>query len=79
MRPGTWMQRCEDRESPWWSLSVGQSGRVRNFINEEMEFLGPMRSSEVEEVQLRIVAMVRQLEQQGQITIVRGDYDDELV
>ena len=31
------------------------SERVRNFITEEMEFLGPMRVSEVEEVQLRIV------------------------
>ncbi len=52
------------------------SERVRNFINEEMEFLGPMRLSEVEEVQLRIVQQVRQLEEQGQITIVRGDADD---
>ncbi|MGB1893027.1 MAG: flagellar motor switch protein FliG [Candidatus Latescibacterota bacterium] len=55
------------------------SERVRNFINEEMEFLGPMRLSEVEEVQLRIVQQVRQLEEQGQITIVRGDADDQFV
>ena len=49
------------------------SERVRTFITEEMEFQGPMRLSEVEEVQLRIVQQVRQLEEQGQITIVRGD------
>ena len=55
------------------------SERVRTFITEEMEFLGPMRLSEVEEVQLRIVQQVRQLEQQGQITIVRGDSDDTFV
>ena len=55
------------------------SERVRNFITEEMEFLGPMRVSEVEEVQLRIVQQVRQLEEQGQITIVRGDTDDQFV
>ncbi len=55
------------------------SERVRNFINEEMEFLGPMRLSEVEEVQLRIVQQVRQLEEQGQITIVCGDADDQFV
>ena len=49
------------------------SERVRTFITEEMEFLGPMRLSEVEEVQLRIVQQVRQLEDQGQVTLVRGD------
>lgn len=55
------------------------SERVRGFIAEEMEFLGPMRLSEVEEVQLRIVQNVRQLEEQGQISIVRGDSDDTFV
>ena len=55
------------------------SERVRTFITEEMEFLGPMRLSEVEEVQLRIVQQVRQLEEQGQITIVRGEGEDQFV
>jgi flagellar motor switch protein FliG len=55
------------------------SERVRTFITEEMEFQGPMRLSEVEEVQLRIVQQVRQLEEQGQITIVRGDSDEAFV
>ncbi|MBT5057269.1 MAG: flagellar motor switch protein FliG [Gemmatimonadetes bacterium] len=55
------------------------SERVRNFIIEEMNFLGPMRLSEVEEVQLRIVHTVRQLEGQGELTIVRGDADDLFV
>ena len=48
------------------------SERVRTFI-------GPMRLSEVEEVQLRIVQQVRQLEEQSQVTIVRGDSDDQFV
>ena len=55
------------------------SEEVRTFITEEMEFLGPMRLSEVEEVQLRIVQQVRRLEEQGQITIVRGATDDVFV
>jgi len=55
------------------------SGRVRTFITEEMEFLGPMRVSEVEEVQMRIVQVVRQLEEQGQVTIVKGDAEDSFV
>ena len=55
------------------------SDRVRNFIQEEIEFLGPMRLSEVEEVQLRIVQKVRQLEEQGQIAVVRGGGEDTFV
>ena len=53
--------------------------RVRQFIQEEMDFLGPMRLSEVEEVQLRIVQLARHLEEQGQITITRGDANEQFV
>ena len=55
------------------------SERVRTSITEQIEELGPMRLSEVEGVQLRIVQQVRQLEEQGQITIVRGDSRDAWV
>jgi flagellar motor switch protein FliG len=37
-----------------------------------VELLGPMRLREVEQVQLRIVQLVRRLEEEGRITIVRG-------
>ncbi len=60
-------------------IMSNMSERVRAFMQEEMEFMGPMRLSEVEEVQLRIVQHVRQLEEQGQITIVRNDSDDQFV
>ena len=55
------------------------SERVRTFITEEMAFQPPMRLSEVEEVQLRIVQQVRQLEEQGQVAIMKGDSDDQFV
>ena len=55
------------------------SERVRDYIEEEMEFLGPMRLSEVEDIQLRVVQKVRQLEEQGQVRIVRGPAHDEFV
>jgi len=55
------------------------SEKVRNFITEEMGFMGPMRLSEVEEVQLRIVKQVRHLEEEGKVTIIKGDYDDKFV
>ena len=55
------------------------SERVRTFITEEMEFQGPMRLSEVEAIQLRIVQQVRQLEEQGQVRIIRGETEDAFV
>ena len=55
------------------------SERVRQFIVDELKFIGPMRLSEVEEVQLRIVQIVRELEQKGELTIVRGDAADSFV
>jgi flagellar motor switch protein FliG len=55
------------------------SEQARQKVREEMEFIGPMRLSEVEEVQLRIVLKVRQLEKQGQITVARGGTNDQLI
>lgn len=48
------------------------SERVATMIQEEMEYTGPMRLSVVEEAQQRIVEVVRRLEEEQQIVIVRG-------
>ena len=55
------------------------SERVGTMMKEEMDFSGPVRMSDVEEVQLRIVQTVRQLEEAGQVTIVRGDTSDQFI
>ena len=55
------------------------SERVGTMIKEEMEFSGPVRMSDVEDIQLRVVQTVRQLEEAGQVTIVRGDTSDTFV
>jgi len=55
------------------------SERVGTMMKEEMDFSGPVRMSDVEEVQLRIVQTVRQLEEAGQVTIVRGDSNDQFI
>ena len=55
------------------------SERVGTMIKEEMQFSGPVRMSDVEDVQLRIVQTVRQLEEAGQVTIVRGESTDTFV
>ncbi|MBN1293084.1 MAG: flagellar motor switch protein FliG, partial [Candidatus Latescibacteria bacterium] len=48
------------------------SERVATMIQEEMDYAGPMRLSVVEEAQQRIVEVVRRLEEEQQIVIVRG-------
>lgn len=45
------------------------SERVATMIREEMEYLGPMRLSDVEKSQEGIVAAVRRLEDQGEVVI----------
>ena len=39
---------------------------------EEMEIMGPVRLRDVEEAQSRIVAVIRRLEDAGEIIIARG-------
>ena len=60
-------------------ILVNMSDRIRTFMQEEMDFMGPMRLREVEDVQLRIVQKARQLEDQGQLNIVRGQAEDTFV
>jgi len=56
------------------------SERVGVMIKEEMEFMGPMRLSDVEAAQQRIVEAVRRLEEDGQIVISgRGGKEDVIV
>ena len=55
------------------------SEEARASVAEEMEFQGPMRLSDVEETQLRIVQQVRVLEEQGQVKIVRSDSEHSFV
>lgn len=56
------------------------SERVGVLVKEEIEFMGPMRLSDVEAAQQRIVETVRRLEEEGQIVIAgRGGKDDVIV
>ena len=57
--------------------NLGEEGAEK--MKEEMKFSGPVRMSDVEEVQLRIVQTVRQLEEDGKITVVRGETRDKFV
>ena len=48
------------------------SQRAAQALTEEMEFMGPVRLKDVEDAQQRIVAVIRRLEESGEIIIDRG-------
>lgn len=54
------------------------SERMGKMIRDELEYMGPVRVRDVEEVQQKIVATIRNLEERGEIVISRGG-GDELV
>ena len=55
------------------------SKRMVETFAEEMEYLGPVRLRDVEEAQSRIVAVIRHLEDAGEIVLARGGGDDIIV
>lgn len=55
------------------------SERVKVMIEEEMEFMGPTRLSDVEAAQSRIVEIVRRLEEEGQVIISGRGGKEEII
>jgi flagellar motor switch protein FliG len=58
------------------------SERARTMIQEEIEFMGPTRLRNVEEAQQKIVAVIRRLEEAGELIVSgrgQGDADEILV
>lgn len=76
-------------ESSQWAMSLkgaseelkekilgNMSKRAGDMLREEMDYLGPVRLSDVEAVQQQIVDIVRRLEDIGDLTL-HGDADEE--
>ena len=55
------------------------SSRLADMIREDMEFMGPVRIKDVEEVQQAVVDKVRELEDRGEIVIARAGGDEVIV
>lgn len=55
------------------------SKRAQENLHEDMEYLGPVRLRDVEDCQQRIVAVVRTLEDRGEVIIARGGGDEIIV
>jgi flagellar motor switch protein FliG len=59
-------------------VMTNMSERAAENLDEEITLLGPVRLKTVEESQAKVVQVIRQLEESGQIVIQRGS-DDEFV
>jgi len=58
---------------------ANMSARAADLIREDMEYMGPVRLSDVENAQQRIVDIVRRLEEAGEIIISGRGGDSDLV
>ena len=54
------------------------SSRVRENIEQDIQFLHNIRMRDVEEAQQKIVGVIRQLEEAGEIVIAKGEEDEIL-
>jgi len=55
------------------------SKRAAALLQEEMEYLGPVRASNVEQVQQQIVDIIRRLEDAGEITVHANEEEERFV
>jgi flagellar motor switch protein FliG len=55
------------------------SERAAKILREDMEAMGPVRLRDVEEAQVEMVIVAKDLAAKGEITIAEGDGEDELV
>jgi flagellar motor switch protein FliG len=61
-------------------IFTNMSERARELLQEELQYMGPVRLREVEAAQARVVAVVKQLEDQGEIIMSgRGGVEEVLV
>jgi flagellar motor switch protein FliG len=60
-------------------IFINMSKRAVETLQEEMDYLGPVRLRDVEEAQQRIVNTIRKLEEVGEIIIARGGEDEIVV
>jgi flagellar motor switch protein FliG len=55
------------------------SSRASEMIKEEIELMGPVRVSDVDEAQRRIIEVAQQLEDQEEISMTRGSSEDMVI
>jgi flagellar motor switch protein FliG len=60
-------------------ILTNMSKRAADMLLEEIEYLGPVRLSEVEAMQQQIVDTIRRLEDAGEITVHGDDEEEEFI
>ena len=55
------------------------SKRAADMLREEMDYLGPVRLSNVEQVQQQIVDIIRTLEDTGEITLQNNEEEEQFI
>lgn len=55
------------------------SERAKTMLQDDMEYMGPVRAKDVQESQTKIVSVIRKLEEAGEIMIRRGGSEDEYI
>lgn len=60
-------------------ITGNMSKRAAEMLNEDIEYMGPVRIREVEDAQQRIVNVIRELEESGEIVIARGGESEVIV
>lgn len=66
-------------EAVYTTIFSNMSERASEMLKEDIEFMGPVRISTVEEAQQKVVGVIRRLEEAGEIVISRGDQDGVIV
>jgi flagellar motor switch protein FliG len=60
-------------------ITSNLSSRAAETLIEEVDLLGAVRLTQVEEAQQSVIRKIRQLEEQGQIVVHRSGSEEELV
>ncbi|MFA6989267.1 MAG: flagellar motor switch protein FliG [Candidatus Gastranaerophilaceae bacterium] len=55
------------------------SERARQMLQDDMEYMGPVRAKEVQECQSKIVSIIRALEAAGEIILMRDGMEEEFI
>ena len=66
---------AEDPKAPKTKIMGTMSQRAVQGLKEEMEFLGPVKTRDVESAQTDVVGKVRALEESGEIVLSSGSDD----
>ena len=67
------------REEVKNKILKNMSERAQSVLLEDIEYMGPVRTKEVQKAQSKVVGIIKALEAVGEVTIYRDNQEDELI